>query len=294
MSEFALEIRELHKTFRSSWTYRKCAALSGVNFSVRYGEAFGFLGHNGAGKTTTLKCIVGLIRPTSGSILLNGEPLVRPEQRARLGFLPELPYFYDHLTVHETLTLFANLLSVPHPKNAVSEVLSLVGLSHRRNTLVRELSKGLEQRLGIAQALINRPSLLLLDEPFSGLDPLGRAEIRSLFLDLKRRGTTLFLSSHILSDIEEICDRVAILAKGTLRRIITVSEPTEEFELLVVKNNGHGEEIVRNRFTSYAEAESALRYAVNCGERVSGFRPVRRRLEDAFLEVAQEAGVSLP
>ena len=210
-----LELHDLSKSFRSHWTFRSIPAVQNVSLRVEAGEAFGFLGHNGAGKTTTIKCIIGLIHKTSGAILLNGTPLTGSSQRRSLGYLPEHPYFYDHLTVEETLHFFAALhgFSGADRRRRVDEVLEMVHLGNRRKSSVRALSKGLQQRVGLAQAIINRPKLLLLDEPFSGLDPLGRIEVRNLVLTLRKEGTTIFMSSHILSDVQDICDRVAIMAR---------------------------------------------------------------------------------
>ncbi len=233
-----LKIENLTKIFRSHWTFRPRVAVKDVSITIHEGETYGFLGHNGAGKTTTIKCIVGLIRPTLGSVTYysrtnSGErplSLLEAENRKELSFLPEQPYFYDDLTVAETLNFFAALhgYKATAKKERVSEALATVRLDDRANDKVRSLSKGLQQRLGFAQALINNPSLLLLDEPFSGLDPLGRAEFRALILDLKRKGTTIFISSHILPDIQDICDRVAIMAKGELKRELSLNDLANE------------------------------------------------------------------
>ncbi len=226
MDSVILEIENLVKSFRSHWTFRPIEAVRDVSLKVFEGEAFGFLGHNGAGKTTTIKCIFNLIHKTSGRILIHGAEVDSSVHHAVMGYLPEHPYFYEHLTVYETLDFFAALhgYSRVERKRRVEQTLESVGLADRHRSPVRTLSKGLQQRLGFAQATINEPRLLVLDEPFSGLDPLGRLEIRNLILDLKKGGTTVFLSSHILSDVEDICDRVSIMTHGVLRSVFSLAD----------------------------------------------------------------------
>ena len=231
MSKPILEIKNFSKRFRSHWTFRPIDAVHEVTLDVQRGESFGFLGHNGAGKTTTIKSIVGLIQRTGGEILIDGSESSSPENRKKLGYLPEHPYFYDHLTVQETLDFFAALQEIPRAERAdrVAATLKRVGLDDRAKASVRSLSKGLQQRLGVAQAIVHEPELLLLDEPFSGLDPIGRHEIRQLVLELKSHGTTIFLSSHILADVEDICDRVSIMSRGELKTVFHLKEAPERF-----------------------------------------------------------------
>lgn len=228
-----LRVENLSKQFRSHWTYRRIPALSNVSFEVAPGDLFGFLGHNGAGKTTTIKCILGLLRKDSGAIVYDGMQLPSSRARESIGYLPELPYFYDHLTVQETLEFFSVLIrkrtSSEERRKSVLEITERVGLTDRLSSPVRALSKGLQQRLGLAQAILYKPKLLLLDEPFSGLDPLGRMEFRKIILDLNREGTTIMLSSHILSDVQSICNRVSILVKGELRKVFSLSEIREAY-----------------------------------------------------------------
>jgi ABC-2 type transport system ATP-binding protein len=216
-----LEIRGLAKHFRHNWTMRKFIALDGLDLTIREGEIFGLIGPNGAGKTTTFKVILGLLRRTSGSVLLRGEPLTTAA-RAAIGFLPEQPYFYDYLTVRETLTMYGQLYGLHGAALAkrVDEVVEHVQLGHKRRASLRSLSKGTLQRVGIAQAILNRPQLLILDEPMSGLDPIGRHAMRELIRELQRVGTTIVFSSHILPDAEALCDRVAILTGGKVRELI--------------------------------------------------------------------------
>lgn len=229
----SLSINNLQKSFKSNWTFRSKQALTDITFTVDKGDLFGLLGHNGAGKTTTIKIILDLIRADSGTIYLDEIPLTHVSQRRGFGYLPELPYFYDHLTVKETLEYLGALALRGHRyleiKNRVAEVLDTVGLKARRDHKVRSLSKGLQQRLGLAQAIINRPTLLLLDEPFSGLDPLGRAEFRTVIQELNSSGTTVVISSHILSDVQQLSNRVAIIANGEVRTAFSLTDRAQLF-----------------------------------------------------------------
>jgi ABC-2 type transport system ATP-binding protein len=200
------------------WRPRPYLALEGLTLSVAQGEVFGFLGPNGAGKTTTLKLLMQLIYPTSGTAEILGLPVGSAAVKRRIGYLPENPYFYDHLTAEELLEYFASLFGYagPERRTRASRLLDEVGIGAERRLQLRKFSKGMLQRVGIAQALVNDPELVILDEPMSGLDPLGRRDVRSLILRLRDRGCTVFFSSHVLSDAEALCSRVAILAKGKL------------------------------------------------------------------------------
>ncbi|MEO8601839.1 MAG: ABC transporter ATP-binding protein [bacterium] len=216
-----LELRGLTKDFKHNWTMRRFRALDGLTLAVERGEILGLLGPNGAGKTTTFKCLLGLLRPSAGAVLFDGRPLGVAE-RAAIGFLPEAPYFYDYLTVTEMLALYASLYGL-HGRAArarVDAVIDLVQLGHKRRNALRSLSKGTLQRVGIAQAILNEPELLILDEPMSGLDPIGRHAMRELVRTLHAAGTTVIFSSHILPDAEALCDRAAILVGGQLREIV--------------------------------------------------------------------------
>ncbi len=216
-----LEIRALTKHFRHNWTMRRFVALDGLELGVREGEIFGLIGPNGAGKTTTFKVVLGLLRATAGSVRFRGEPL-RPAARAAIGFLPEQPYFYDYLTVQEMLTLYGQLYGLRGSvlRQRVAGVIEQVQLGHKRRAALRSLSKGTLQRVGVAQAILNSPALIILDEPMSGLDPMGRHAMRELVRSLHAAGTTVIFSSHILPDAEALCDRVGILARGRLREVI--------------------------------------------------------------------------
>jgi ABC-2 type transport system ATP-binding protein len=215
----ALATHELTKDYAVGfWRKRPYRALDALTIEVQAGEVFGFLGPNGAGKTTTLKLLLQLIFPTSGRAELLGRPVGDLEAKRRIGYLPENPYFYDYLTAEELLAYFAGLFGYHGAERTsrVSRLLDEVGIGAERRLPLRKYSKGMLQRVGIAQALVNDPELVIFDEPMSGLDPLGRREVRSLILRLRDRGCTVFFSSHVLSDAEALCSRVAILARGRL------------------------------------------------------------------------------
>ena len=226
----AIEILGLEKTYLVGfWRKRPKRALLPLHLTVEDGEIFGFLGPNGAGKTTTLKMLMGLVFPTSGTARILGKEWTDPEVKAQIGFLPEQPYFYDYLTAHELLDYYGQLSGVPAKdrKTRVEEVLQRVGLNDIKGMPLRKFSKGMLQRAGIAQAILHNPRLVFLDEPMSGLDPLGRREVRDLILQLQQEGKTVFFSTHILSDAEALCDRVAIINKGELRGVGAVEELTK-------------------------------------------------------------------
>jgi ABC-2 type transport system ATP-binding protein len=221
-----LELEGVAKSYRTHLSLRKYWILRDLSLEVREGEIFGFIGTNGAGKTTTIKLALGLVFPDAGSIRIFGQDAGRPEARSRVGFLPENPYFYDYLTGAEFLDFHARLhgLRGADRRRRVREMLDRVGLGNRGDRQLRHFSKGMLQRIGLAQALINDPDLVILDEPMSGLDPIGRRDVRDLILDLKARGRTVFFSTHILSDTELICDRVGMLVRGSLKAVGTVED----------------------------------------------------------------------
>ena len=221
-----LEVSHLARSYRTNLSWRKYWILRDLTFSVEHGEIFGFIGPNGAGKTTTIKLIMDLVRPDSGDIRIFGERHRNVTVKKRIGFLPENPYFYDYLTAEEFLDFYARLFGFPRAirRSRIDTLLERVGLANRRDRQLRKFSKGMLQRLGLAQALINEPELVILDEPMSGLDPVGRREVRDIILSLKAAGKTVFFSTHILSDTELICDRVGILNKGELRAVGRVSD----------------------------------------------------------------------
>ncbi len=229
----AIEILGLAKTYKAGfWRSRPKCALKPLHLSVAEGEIFGFLGPNGAGKTTTLKLLVGLVFPSAGSARILGRDINDPTVKAQIGFLPEQPYFYDYLTARELLEYYAQLSGVDAKARSgkVEQVLHRVGLGDAASLQLRKFSKGMLQRVGIAQAIVHEPKLLFFDEPMSGLDPMGRREVRDLMDQLKHEGKTVFFSTHILSDAETLCDRVAVIHQGELRGIGAVADLTSSVE----------------------------------------------------------------
>ena len=215
----AITVERVTKIYEPTWPWhRSLTVLSDVSLSVNKGEIFGFLGHNGAGKTTTMKILLGLLRPTSGRVDVLGAPAGDVATHSKLGYLPEAPYFYDYLTAEEFLEFYGKLAGMSHDaiQNRIPILLEQVGLQEAQHRQLRKFSKGMLQRIGLAQALIQDPELVVLDEPMSGLDPMGRKEVRDLILNLREEGKTVFFSTHILSDVEMVCDRVGILAKGKM------------------------------------------------------------------------------
>jgi ABC-2 type transport system ATP-binding protein len=206
-------------------------ALAGLNLTVQPGEVFGFLGPNGAGKTTTMNVLLGFVNATSGSAHLFGVNVREPIARQRIGYLPEQTYYYKFLTAEEILRFYAKIFEIPaaETEQRIDAVLKLVELEHARKRLIKTYSKGMQQRVGLAQALINNPDLLILDEPTSGLDPIGRMKVREIILRLKNEGKTVFFSSHELGEVETVCDRVAILAGGELKAEGRVGDLTQKY-----------------------------------------------------------------
>jgi ABC-2 type transport system ATP-binding protein len=214
----AIRIENLQKRFRVGFIPKPRPILKGITFSVREGETFGYLGPNGAGKTTTIKCLLDFVHPDAGTIEIFGRPHDRPRARQRLGFLPENPYFYDLMTSREFLSFTADLFGIDRAEkqDRIARLLRLVGLERAADLPLRKYSRGMLQRAGLAQALINDPQLVVLDEPLGGMDPIGRKEIRDIIVRFKDEGKTVFFTSHILQDIEMICDRVAIIVGGRI------------------------------------------------------------------------------
>lgn len=220
---YIVEIENLSKEYEIGfWKKKKVLALDGVSLSVRPGQIFGFLGGNGAGKTTTIKILMSLLYPTGGSARILGQDISDFAMHRKIGYCPENPYFYDYLTPRELLGYFGELfgLDASHTRKKAEELLTKVGLEEKAwDRQLRKFSKGMLQRTGLAQALVNDPEIVFLDEPMSGLDPMGRREVRELIAQLREQGTTVFMSTHILSDVEALCDEVAILRKGRLAAI---------------------------------------------------------------------------
>lgn len=254
-SPLVIQTQNLSKTYRTGfWLAQKIRSLIAIDLDVYQGETFGLLGQNGAGKTTLLKTLLGIVRPTQGKATLLGKPLGDRNVKKRIGYLPENPYFYDYLTGWEILEFTGGLFEIPHSvqKARIPELLELVGLSMRdaKKKQLRRYSKGMLQRIGLAQALINDPELVFLDEPMSGLDPLGRYQMRETILSLKRQGKTIFFNSHILSDVEKVCDRVAILDKGELICEGSMDKLLGDVRAYVVKVKGGNPEILQQRLAN--------------------------------------------
>ncbi len=231
--ETIVETKNLRVEYRAQKPARgKNVAVKDLNLQVRAGEVFGFLGPNGAGKTTTMNVLLGFVSPSSGSAYLFGVNVLEPIARQRIGYLPELTYYYKFLTAEELLRFYARIFGIPRTEadRRIDRLLKLVELESARKRLIKTYSKGMQQRVGLAQALINDPDLLILDEPTSGLDPLGRMKVRSIIQRLKEEGKTVFFSSHELGEVETVCDRVAIINQGELKVEGRVSELVEKHQ----------------------------------------------------------------
>jgi len=224
--DILVEVTELEKVYTIGLRRRRVTAVDGISFEVRRGEVFGIVGPNGAGKTSTIKILTGLSRQTAGCAKLFGRDVSEVDSRQSLGYLPEAPYFYEHLRVEELLHFYGSLHGMDPStiRERSNQLIARVGLDHARGRQLRKFSKGMRQRAGLAQALINDPELVILDEPQSGLDPVGRKDVRDLIFELKQQGKTVILSSHILPDVEAVCDRVAVLHKGSLVEIGSMAE----------------------------------------------------------------------
>lgn len=225
--EVVIETRNLSKVYRDFWGRPKVRALKALDLKVHKGEIFGLLGPNGSGKTTTIKLLLGLLFPTEGDALIFGEPTQNVAKNERIGYLPEESYLYKFLNAEETLHFYGRLfkMSAGERKKRVDQLIDMVGISGAKHRQLREYSKGMQRRIGLAQALINDPELILLDEPTSGLDPLGTAQIKDLIRDLRdKKGKTIVLSGHLLADMQDICDRIAILHRGELKELGRVSD----------------------------------------------------------------------
>ncbi len=298
----ALEIQGLSKTFSVGfWRKRPRCVLKPLNLTVEEGEVFGYLGPNGAGKTTTLKLLMGLVYPTTGTARIFGHSIDDPRAKMNIGFSPEQPYFYDYLTAQELLEYYAQLSGVPGLERAKRAAASLarVGLKDIDRLQLRKFSKGMLQRVDLAQAIVHDPKFLFLDEPMSGLDPIGRREVRDLIQELKDEGKTIFFSTHILSDAETLCDRVAVLNRGELKGIGVVRELLSgsqgSVEILWHGEAGRAE---IDALAARTRISGAMTYAVlpqanlnaaldalrKVNARIESVNPVRHTLEEFFIE----------
>lgn len=286
----ALRTEQLGKTYYSGFFRIPYVALVGLDLDVPEGSSFGFVGPNGAGKTTAIKTLMGLQRPTSGGGWIHGVPISDPASRRRVGFLPERPYFYEHLSAAEFLDFYARLGDVPSGERAgrITKLLDRVDLGRYRDIPLGRFSKGMLQRAGLAQAMIAEPDLLVLDEPMSGLDPIGRALVRDLIVEERNAGKTVFFSSHILSDIETICDRVAMVVGGKLRGQGKVSDIVASAVQHIEIGLRKGDE--RKTVTAApAESDAAIDSARREGWSVVTVHPVSKTLEQVLLDEVERA-----
>jgi ABC-2 type transport system ATP-binding protein len=239
-SDVVVETRRLTKVYRDFWGRQKKRALNALNLQIYRGEIFGLLGPNGSGKTTTIKLLLGLLFPTEGEALVFGEPAARVAKNERIGYLPEESYLYRFLNAEETLDFYGRLFNMPSGlrHKRAQELIETVGLARDKKRILKEYSKGMRQRIGLAQALINDPELVILDEPTSGLDPLGAAWMKKLIRELRDRGKTVLMCSHRLEDVQDICDRIAILYEGELQILGRVSELLQDVERVEVQASG--------------------------------------------------------
>jgi len=296
-----LELTDVRKSFRPGFIPKAREVLKGVSFSVATGEVFGYLGPNGAGKTSTIKCVLGLIFPDAGTISLFGRSPRDPRSKDKLGFLPENPYFYDYLTGREFLDFYARLFRADRGERAgrIARLLKLVGLERAADLPLRKFSRGMLQRVGLAQALVNDPEFVILDEPLGGLDPLGRKEIRDIILGLRAEGRTVLFTSHILQDIETICDRVAIIVGGRVLNQGRLSDLVSEKVLLIeITASGvdetslapfgecvsaRGDRVLLKVFEE-ARVPSVLDRIRERGGRIHSLIPRTQTLEDIFVD----------
>ncbi|TGU72272.1 ABC transporter ATP-binding protein [Geomonas terrae] len=304
----AIDVRSIGKTFTKKLTKKVCA-LNDVSFSVAEGSAFGFIGPNGAGKSTTIKILMGLLRPDSGNTFFYGQNSFEPAARKRVGYLAENPAYYDYLTPRELLEFVACHYDTPAAARAdrVDEVLEQVGLTAAADRPIRSLSKGMVQRIGLGQTLVHDPDLYILDEPMSGLDPLGRVLVADIIQQLKRRGKTVFFSTHIINDVERICDDVLLLVGGSVRyhgSVKTVVDQSYNTYEVVVRNDAAAAAMEPGLVLSEAREGETVRLSVpkqnleaviakvsHHGELLS-VEPERRTLEQIFVELIKSSGGS--
>src|SRR5215213_5265736 len=280
-SDVVIETRSLTKVYRDFWGRQKVRALNALDLEIRKGEIFGLLGPNGSGKSTTIKLLLGLLFPTSGQALVFGNDATEVSKNERIGYLPEESYLYKFLNAEETLDFYGRLFDMPASvrQRRTNELIEMVGLNHARRRQLREYSKGMTRRIGLAQALINDPELIFLDEPTSGLDPLGTREMKDLILRLRGEGKTILMSSHLLDDVQDVCDRIAILHQGELKELGRVDDLLTVADVTQIR--------VRN---ISVDCQNEIRSVISRhnGELISLDNPTTT-LEELFLEIVRDS-----
>ncbi len=281
--DLIVETRSLTKIYRDFWGRKKKTALNALDLKIYRGEIFGLLGPNGSGKTTTIKLLLGLLFPTSGDAFVFGEPAAKVEKNERIGYLPEESYLYRFLNAEETLDFYGRLFNIDPEvrKKRAAELIERVGLANDKKRILKEYSKGMRQRIGLAQALINDPELVILDEPTSGLDPLGTRWMKDLILDLRARGKTVLMCSHRLEDVQDVCDRIAILYNGDLQTLGQVSTLVEDAVRVEVRARG-----VKESAELKADLEAVFR---KHGGTLETIGHPSSTLEELFLRVIEES-----
>jgi ABC-2 type transport system ATP-binding protein len=280
-ADIVVETRNLTKVYRDFWGRQKVRALKALDLEVRRGEVFGLLGPNGSGKTTTIKLLLGLLFPTSGDVYILGKSASDVAKNEKIGYLPEESYLYKFLNAEETLDFYGRLFNMSGAvrRQRIAQLIAMVGLESARKRQLREYSKGMTRRIGLAQALINDPELILLDEPTSGLDPIGTRNMKDLILDLKKQGKTVIMSSHLLADVQDVCDRIGILYQGELKELGRVEDLLKVSNETEIRAAGLSED-AKNKIIEVIKADnSELKY---CGNPST-------TLEDLFLRIIEES-----
>jgi ABC-2 type transport system ATP-binding protein len=277
-----IETRNLSKVYRDFWGRQKVRALTSLDIDVRQGEVFGLLGPNGSGKTTTIKLLLGLLFPTSGEALVFGQDAADVRKNERIGFLPEESYLYRFLNAEETLDFYGRLFDIPAQvrRQRVDELIHMVGLNWARRRQLKEYSKGMTRRIGLAQALINDPDLIILDEPTTGLDPIGTREMKDLILKLKQDGKTVLMCSHLLADVQDVCDRIAILHQGELKELGRVDSLLKVADVTQIRAS-HLPDAAREEIQQVIARHGATTLAIE--------NP-RTTLEELFLQIVKDSG----
>ena len=281
MSEVVVETRNLTKIYRDFWGRRKVHALKSLDLEINRGEIFGLLGPNGSGKTTTIKLLLGLLFPSEGEALIFGRNASDVRRNERIGYLPEESYLYRFLTAEEILDFYGKLFHIPAAvrRQRANDLIEMVGLGYAKKRQLKEYSKGMVRRVGLAQALINDPEVVILDEPTSGLDPIGTRDMKDLILDLKRQGKTVLMCSHLLADVQDVCDRIGILFQGELKEIGRVDS------LLTVKDTTD----IQTSTLPDAAIEEIREIVKKYGGEVKSVGNTRTTLEDLFLRIVEES-----